>query len=302
MSSDINVAIPVEGTPADAVEIRNNFAAAKAEIESLQSLIGSKRELLTQDRNYYVSPTGSDANNGLSIESPFLTIQKAIDVISGTIDCGNHEVTIQLKEGTYTTSLGVELKNVIASVTPVIKGESGKANTTIINTTGNSAAAIYSKTISTWRIENLKITTSGAGSNAVYTETPGALIEVGNNVIFGTCLNGIHAGAFDGSAIRFISSYQINGGAYAHLFAGRGGHVIAIPQKTVTLNGAPSFNTFAIAEDNGVCTHINTTFTGSALGKRFQCNNNGIIQTYGRGTLYFPGSLAGTTSTNGIYM
>jgi len=44
----------------------------------------SNYEIITEDRHYYVAPTGgSDANNGLSEAKPFATLQKACSVVAG---------------------------------------------------------------------------------------------------------------------------------------------------------------------------------------------------------------------------
>jgi len=63
----------------------------------------SDREILTADRTYYVATTGNDGNSGLTVGSPFLTLQKAIDVIAGDLDIRGYNLTIQLADGTYTT-------------------------------------------------------------------------------------------------------------------------------------------------------------------------------------------------------
>ena len=50
--------------------------------------------------NYYVSPNGSDANNGTSPNTPFATIQAAIDAVGNT-----SSQTIVIGSGTYNESL-----------------------------------------------------------------------------------------------------------------------------------------------------------------------------------------------------
>jgi hypothetical protein len=54
------------------------------------------REVLTANRTYYVSTTGSDTtNNGLSTGSLFATLQKAWNVAT-TLDLARFSVTIQM--------------------------------------------------------------------------------------------------------------------------------------------------------------------------------------------------------------
>jgi hypothetical protein len=59
------------------------------------------REELTGNRTYYVATTGSDANDGLSVGSPFLTVQKCWDTIVETLDLKGHGAKCQLADGTY---------------------------------------------------------------------------------------------------------------------------------------------------------------------------------------------------------
>jgi hypothetical protein len=68
---------------------------------------GAIRQLLAGPVTYFVSPTGSDSNNGLTSGTPFLTIQHAYNVIAGTLDFGGQTVTIQLADGTYTAGLSI---------------------------------------------------------------------------------------------------------------------------------------------------------------------------------------------------
>jgi hypothetical protein len=57
------------------------------------------RETVTADRVYYVNnSTGSDSNSGLTSLLPFLTIQKAVDVICNDIFISGAKVSIQLAD------------------------------------------------------------------------------------------------------------------------------------------------------------------------------------------------------------
>lgn len=58
------------------------------------------REVLTANRTYYVSKTGSDANNGLTAGAAFLTVQKAVNVALA-LDMSIYSVTISVSAGTF---------------------------------------------------------------------------------------------------------------------------------------------------------------------------------------------------------
>jgi len=59
------------------------------------------RELVTESRSYYVATTGSDAADGLTAETPFLTLQKALDTVMLLDFAGAGEATINLAAGAY---------------------------------------------------------------------------------------------------------------------------------------------------------------------------------------------------------
>jgi hypothetical protein len=52
----------------------------------------------------------------------------------------------------------------------------------------------------------------------------------------------------------------------------------------------------------GVVVMHNITFTGSTAGQRYNVSGNGVIQTYGGGANYLPGSVVGSATTGGQYL
>ena len=259
------------------------------------------REKLTANRTYYVRPDGNDANTGLANTSggAFLTIQRAMNVISATIDLNGYDVTIQLADGTYTA--GVSVRQIVgadsgANSRIYLKGnESTPANVVISST---SAHAVYNS-IAGMRLEvsNLKVQTTTAGSG-IASARGGAVAF--SNIVFGTCAD-FHINSDAQGYILASGNYSIVGGATRHVTAAWSGFV-QIVSRTITLTGTPGFSgSFANAEGCGSLYMFGNTYSGSATGTRYTVANNGVIFTNTGGANYFPGSVAGTTATGGQY-
>jgi hypothetical protein len=69
----------------------------------------------------------------------------------------------------------------------------------------------------------------------------------------------------------------------------------------VTLNGSPNFSGAFVMAGAGSISAANNGFIGGATGPRYDAHLNGVIFTGNKGANYFPGSVAGSTSTGGQY-
>jgi hypothetical protein len=261
------------------------------------------REQLTANRTYYVASSGSsDSNNGLSVGSPFATIQKAVDVICNTLDCGGYNVTVQIADGTYGPFI---VKPVIGSGEFTIQGNSGATQNVVVSSSsaqhaivgGFSQNTLYYGMPVAWTIKYVKvIATGGIG-----------VLAIGNSILtlvsvnFGTCLYG-HIYATLCAAIRVkLGNYTISGGAGGHIIAADTSVISFEGGTTVTLTGTPAFTYFADASRLGAITTPGVTFSGAATGTRYIVSLNAIVQT-GAGANHYPGSVAGSTSTGGQYV
>jgi hypothetical protein len=72
---------------------------------------------------------------------------------------------------------------------------------------------------------------------------------------------------------------------------------------TASLVGVPSFSPFATSTELAVLSVPSTrvTFSGTTTGQRYAVSINAIIGTAGGGANYFPGTIAGTSVSGGIY-
>ncbi|MCI4435737.1 MAG: hypothetical protein JHC33_02855 [Ignisphaera sp.] len=252
------------------------------------------RELLTAARTYYVATTGSDSNNGLSVSTPFLTIQKAINTVC-SLDMGAYQVTIQVADGTYTnTSVG---NNYIGTLPPIIQGNTTTPANCILSTTSSDCLAVNQAIV--WNINGftLKTTTSGNGLNA----QNGGIINF-QNIVFGACATA-HINAQNSGIINCQSNYTITGSYPIHWKVIESGVVWDIPGKTITITGTPAFSTAFLYMRTASIIVIsnNTTFTGSATGVRYSINLNSACFVNGAATTYLPGNTSGTTATGGQY-
>lgn len=272
----------------------------RATAQDLADLAGvaTGRETLTGNRTYYVRTDGSDSNDGLANTSggAFLTVQKACDVITETLDLASYTVTVQVADGTYTGA--VTLRDCTGRggfSVAVLQGNSGTPANVLVSTT--SANAILSTANATqWLVKDLKVqtTTSGHGLYA----SVNAYVSF-SNIVFGACATS-HINAAYGGTAAATGDYSITGAAPYHWLTSFGGRII-VGGRTVTITGTPAFSTgFAGAIHSSVVYCPSNTFSGSATGKRYKgIASNGIVDTGGGGSTYLPGGTAGDAPTTG---
>jgi hypothetical protein len=278
------------GTLSNAAAVTITATITAEAIAEIQANATGGRELLTADRTYYVATTGSDSNDGLTVGNPFLTIQKAVDVIC-SIDCGIYQATIQIADGTYTEE--ILLGNTIGSEIPIIKGNPTTPANVLISATGNAIDTL--PVGGKWRLESFRLVATGT---AIKINSNG-YIEV-DNIVFGE--SGKH---IQGTGGYFFAngSYSIDGGAEVHYQIGANSVFVSKTSITITVTNTPNFSShFAWAYTGGVGSFYLLQFSGAATGKRYSVDTNGVINTYGgSGTNPLPGNAAGTTATGGIY-
>jgi len=260
---------------------------------------GGAREVLSSARTYYVRTDGSDSNTGLSNTAggAFLTVQKAIDVISGTLDLATYDVTVQVGDGTRTAAVTLKKFTSGGGVVLLVGNSATPANCVISTTSANCFSVLdYAGPYS---IDGFKLvtTTSGTGISAIGV----AAIVTFKNINFGACATA-HMSVVNGSAVSASGNYEITGAAPWHYGAFSSG-IITVSSRTVTITGTPAFSTaFCLAQTTGIVVANSNTYSGSATGVRYNASLNAVINTGGGGANYLPGNSAGTTATGGQYI
>lgn len=270
----------------------------------LALVAGLYREVLTANRTYYVRTDGSNSNDGLAntAQGAFATPQKAWDVIQNTLDLNGFTVTVRIGDGTYTTSLNctgtVVGQEIASSVT--FRSDSGNNTACIISvTSGNALAVVTGAKIS---IRDIKLETTGGGSDCLLLTDPGSTVQM-NNLNFGASVR-YHIEVRRGALLQQFSNYSITGGAGRHIFVTSNGIAEFDSVGTVTITGTPAFTTFARASICGsiYINNARVTWSGSATGQRYFVTGSAAIDTDGGGASYIPGSTAGSNdSGNGFY-
>lgn len=251
------------------------------------------RERLKADRTYYVRTDGADTNTGLANTAggAFLTIQKAIDVVSDTLDLGGFTATVQIADGTYTA--GVVMSKQVVGGFLVVQGNSGAYSNVIVSTTNADCFLIKNGSVVTVKYMELRTTTSGAGIAAWWSS-----VVSHQSVVFGTCA-GHHILSTKGSTVTALGSYTINGGSTSHVAASYGG-AVSFNSIVVTLSGALSITNFVNVNALASVQCTGTTYAGStATGNKYVVVLNGVINT--GAAVAFPCASAGSSATGGVF-
>lgn len=253
--------------------------------------ITTSRERLTGNRNYYVRTDGSDSNDGLANTSggAFLTIQKAIDT-AAALDLSIYNVIIDVADGTYTG--GLTLKSYVGGGYILIRGNTTTPANVLLNVTGN---CVYGEDCGNWQLSGVKLVSTSRG---IYLIGRSALkISL---IDFGACTYH-HMLIESGARVRATGNWTISGGSgSAHIGLNYGGSFVAA-SLTCTITGTPALTYFVDASIGSNATLQAMTFSGSATGTRYSATMNSVIQTYGGGSTYLPGNVAGSTATGGQY-
>jgi hypothetical protein len=263
-------------------------------------MITTVRRQFTTDVTLYVRTDGNDANDGSADDAAhaFLTVQAAIDLAT-TFDLGGNDLTIQVADGTYT---GAIILRPIFGGTATIKGNAGTPANVLIDKASTGHAIIanaYSAGPLSWTIKDMKIVSdAGSFSTCVTASGPGALITC-NNVDFGACSDTTLL-ADTGGTIILQTPITISGSTPVFGTSQSGG-LIYMFGGTITVTGTPAWGTAMFSVIAAVVL-MQPAFSGSATGKRYSITGNGVINTGGQATTFFPGNVAGTTATGGQYI
>jgi hypothetical protein len=245
-----------------------------------------------------VATTGSDSNTGLSPGVALLTIQKAIEIIVETlsIDAGV-TVTIQVANGSYTIASTINLYGYVGAGSVEIIGNIGTPGSAILTTSAVSEFFVSTDKSKPYFISGFRIQATAGSPTALVAN--GGYIQTGN-LEFNTGL-GVHFYAQNGGQIDVQNDYAVLAASTNHIVADTHGAINIPNSYTITVSGTPGFNAFAVSRTLGRLSVV-ATITGSATGKRYFAETNSVIDTQGSGSNYFPGNVAGSTSTGGQYV
>jgi len=278
---------PDGGTWHDGIVINRNSGA----VTFPNSTLAGGREILGENRTYYVRSDGADTNNGLAdtVGGAFATIQRAIDAACA-LDLSVYNVTIRVADGTYTGA--ITLKSFVGAGTISIVGNSSApANVTV--TVSSAGCVTANAVVGQWLLDGMKLVASTPGHNAL-TAALGSIVSY-RNINFGVANQ--HISVTSGACVMAIGNTTISGNANIHWYAASGGY-LQDRGVTITLSGTPAFaQAFAYAQQNAVLSVNGNTFSGSATGTRYTILTGGLIDTNGGGANYLPGNAAGSGGT-----
>ncbi|WP_158285701.1 DUF2793 domain-containing protein [Pseudohoeflea suaedae] len=259
---------------------------------------GGVREKLTAPRSYHVAPAGDDANDGRTPATPFATLQKAVDVVYGTLDLGGFDITIQLASGAYA---GFEvLDPQVGAGRIVLRGDTDTPdNCTIRDNPGSSAVIDVQNAGTKIALEGLHVTRTTT-TNLVRA-LAGARIELATR-------NKMSGAGRTHTIMASVNAYvEVKGTlvvadqCYTLLMASRNGY-LTIEGASIDLTASPNVGIFALASIGGIVFAYANTFNGAALGGyRHVVQTNAIVHTNGGGASYFPNDNAGTTQSGGVF-
>jgi hypothetical protein len=261
------------------------------------------REILTAPRRYYVRSDALYTDAPGRLDSPAgacKTWQQAVNLAMG-LDLNNQLVTIQhgSEAGTVTFTTGLEVGAFVGNGRLELVGKDTSGSTFFNIATGLPCISLRDARVLV-TVSNMKLQATG-GELGLIEPIQNSLVQIMSGVIFGSASTA-HIWVHDKQAMFYSLSnaYTIAGGAAYHIYVNGG--MAFHEQSAATLTGTPAFSgAFVAAVNAGALQSIGSTFSGAATGQRYFASTNGVINSFGGGATYFPGSVAGATTSGGQY-
>ncbi len=273
------------------------------------------RTQLTAATTFYVSPSGSDSNDGLTLATAWLTLQHAWDTLFKSYDLQGFAVTVlmDVAGGYYSTGLAAygtlpgsqgPSSLVFSALNPA-----SPPGVLVAPSVGSPFVAADGAAYTLLdgidvdgSISNADCISIGAGSEI-------ALSAPGKMHWFRNAGAGPfnHASVAYGGKLQVNGNYTLRGGAQCHILSGDGGHVYYNTDGNpgligVTVTGAPTFRAaFMGAVNAGTVNCQAVAFSGAAHGPTYMAKMGGILSVGTTNPNYFPGDIAGTLATGGQY-
>lgn len=261
---------------------------------------GGFRDVLTANRNYYVATTGNDTTGDGSVGAPWKTIQYAANFIGRTLDLvGQYTVTVNVATGTYAEAPTINVDPVGAFPKSVIfLGDVTTPANCII-----SGMGVVISGCKAYKFSGFKLVGAYYGSGI--SAANGAVLFVSalhialHPVLAYTCLSA------DGPSILTVEAGPMTcdgGSMNGWVWCDFNGTLVVNLSVPVSFINNPTlvFGT-ATAKRNGLIQDLGF-YSGTATGPRYLADTNGTIFVgSGGGANKFPGTVAGSVTTGGIY-
>lgn len=242
------------------------------------------REILTSTRDYYVSPSGDNSNDGLTSETPFLQPSFALRFVRDELDLHGFGVTVNLADGLYSDAVLLQSRWVgDGSVT--LKGNGPSVCQFVVP--NNAIALTDGARLS---VDGMKLsTTIGSCLFVSY----GAVVKF-SNLEFGSAAVS-HVDAGEGSIAVATGNYKISGGGVSHMHGHGNCRLIAVNRVVDILNPV-TFSAYFLGLANSSAAMQGMTFNGKSnvTGKPHYVHYNSTLLTMSSAPLtYLPGNQTG---------
>ena len=232
-------------------EIKTKLTLPKTEVKEV------KKDTIVN--NYYVSNNGSDSNSG-SVNSPFKTIQKAIDTVKNNKQAANIYLNGEFK-GVGNTNLTIPGELYINFIGLGNSSINGEVNYTIAGEDGD-----YS-----WGSSAIWTTYDNATGNWAMTITRGSGLITINNMTIKNCWNpgGSNINAYPTSTVKNYGNLKVDNVSFIYNHGGVGASIRNTNGSNLTVlnsffeanrKSSSTGNYGAGVYNNGTATIINCTF------------------------------------------